>query len=541
MRLLLFISALVAHTCPAPTAVVPTSLAQDGSAAPATAFPAVYLDTRAPTPVPGSTVVRVPAGSNLQTALNRAKPGDVIELANGATFSGNFVLPNKNTTSTNWIIIRPANMTGVPPEGSRMTPALAAAAQLPIILSTSNQGAFNTEMGAHHYRLVALEVSVPASVNNSGLIRLGSGTEPTLAQLPHDLVLDRMYIHGTPTGNNRRCVALNSASSAVIDSYVSDCHEHGSDSQAIAGWNGSGPFKIVNNYLEAASENVAFGGADPAIPGLIPSDIEIRHNHFFKPTSWKGQGWLVKNLFEIKNAQRVLVEGNVFENNWRDGQGGSAINLKSVNQGGSCSWCVARDITFRLNLIRNTGSGFVLTGYDAGRGVHVPMERVTITDNVVAGIDVPPTFDGDGRGFLINNNPVDLVLSHNTVVEPTNSAITFGGPANEPPVRLFFKDNIVGGGQYGVKGPGLTTAATFATFASTGVIFGNVFSVREPGGFPPGNFLARSLGAVGFVNPAAMDFRLSAGSPYRGRASDGRDPGADMTALSAAIAGVVVP
>jgi hypothetical protein len=51
----------------------------------------------------------------------------------------------------------------------------------------------------------------------------------------------------------------------------------------------------------------------------------------------------VKNLFEIKNAQRMLIEGNVFENNWAEGQGGSAIVLKSVNQGGACPWCVAKD------------------------------------------------------------------------------------------------------------------------------------------------------------------------------------------------------
>ena len=30
-----------------------------------------------------------------------------------------------------------------------------------------------------------------------------------------------------------------------------------------------------------------FGGADPTIPNLVPSDIEIRDNYFFKPLSWK--------------------------------------------------------------------------------------------------------------------------------------------------------------------------------------------------------------------------------------------------------------
>ena len=54
---------------------------------------------------------------------------------------------------------------------------------------------------------------------------------------------------------------MNSARTAVVDSYLSDFHEVGADNQAVASWNGPGPFKIVNNYLEASSENILFGGA----------------------------------------------------------------------------------------------------------------------------------------------------------------------------------------------------------------------------------------------------------------------------------------
>ena len=44
------------------------------------------------------------------------------------------------------------------------------------------------------------------------------------------------------------------------------------------GWNGPGPFLIENNYLEAAGENVMFGGSDPSIANLVPSNITIRRN-----------------------------------------------------------------------------------------------------------------------------------------------------------------------------------------------------------------------------------------------------------------------
>ena len=93
-----------------------------------------------------------------------------------------------------------------------------------------------------------------------------------------------------------------------------------------------GPFKIVDNELEAAGENVLFGGARPTLVNNIPSDIEIRGNHFFKPVSWMvaspsygGNHWTVKNLLEFKIAQRVLITGNILENNWVDAQTGFAF------------------------------------------------------------------------------------------------------------------------------------------------------------------------------------------------------------------------
>ena len=66
-----------------------------------------------------------------------------------------------------------------------------------------------------------------------------------------------------------------------------------------------------------------FGGAKPSVDNLIPSDMEIRGNHFTRPLSWRpgdpsygGTAWYVKNLFELKNGQRVLFEGNLLEHNW---------------------------------------------------------------------------------------------------------------------------------------------------------------------------------------------------------------------------------
>src|SRR5207245_2467128 len=192
------------------------------------------------------------------------------------------------------------------------------------------------------------------------------------ADLPHDLIFDPVYVHGTPQANLRRGIALNSASTAIIGSHIADVHEVDADSQAIAGWDGPGPFRLVNNYLEGAGENVMFGGADPSIHGLVPSDIEIRRNHFFKPLTWRiedpsyaGRRWAIKNLLELKNARRVLIDGNLFEHNWAHAQGGTAIVFTVRNQDGTAPWSTVEDVIFTNNIVRHTGAGVGMHGMDS--------------------------------------------------------------------------------------------------------------------------------------------------------------------------------
>ena len=52
----------------------------------------------------GQTVIVVRAGDNLQTALNQAQPGQVVQVQAGATFDGNFILPVK--TGTGYVTVR---------------------------------------------------------------------------------------------------------------------------------------------------------------------------------------------------------------------------------------------------------------------------------------------------------------------------------------------------------------------------------------------------------------------------------------------------
>ncbi len=84
----------------------------------------------AKTPAPGS-VITVNAGDNLQSALNNAQCGDVIQLQAGATFTGRFTVPAKNCDINHWIWIRTsAPDSALPAEGHRATPCYAGVAAL---------------------------------------------------------------------------------------------------------------------------------------------------------------------------------------------------------------------------------------------------------------------------------------------------------------------------------------------------------------------------------------------------------------------------
>src|SRR4051812_26387863 len=218
-------------------------------------------------PVAAATIP-VPNGGKLQQAIDSAQPGDTIALAPGATFTGSFTLPARIGDAV--ITIRTAGDEGLPADGEPGSPANSG--MLALIRANSKGPAFKTIAGAHHWTLMLLEVQ---GVGGGDLITLGDGSsaQTSLAQIPHDLIIDRVYVHGDADKGQKRGIALNSASTTIVSSYISDIKLAGQDAQAICGWNGPGPFVITNSYLEASGENVMFGGADPTVPNLVPADI----------------------------------------------------------------------------------------------------------------------------------------------------------------------------------------------------------------------------------------------------------------------------
>ena len=85
-------------------------------------------------PVLAGRTLHVPRGGDLQGALDKAEPGDLITLEPRATYRGPFSLPKKDRTG--WIVISAApSRPGLPTQGRRVDPSDAAA--MPKLVASS--------------------------------------------------------------------------------------------------------------------------------------------------------------------------------------------------------------------------------------------------------------------------------------------------------------------------------------------------------------------------------------------------------------------
>jgi len=372
---------------------------------------------------------------------------------------------------------------------------------------------------------------------------------------------------------------------AVVDSYFSDFHCIAvtgtcTDAHAVSGGVSNtqdGPILIQNNFLEASGEAVMFGGGAAT---ETPSDIEIIGNHFWKPWQWMpgnpqfvggadGKPFIVKNHLEFKNAARVLVEANLMENVWGGfSQDGFAIVVGPKNQhtqsgANVCPICQVSDITIRYNQVSHAGGGVqmatVLSGNGGNGAPALAGTRWSLHDLVFDDLSVK--YVGGGSPFLIMNgwpkNPLNtFTINHVTAfTDPTSHVMVTGNVApNQSMYGFVFTNNLVTTGRYPVwnAGGGPQSCAyedvpvTSITKCFTTVTFGNNGLIGTPTQFPPsvwptGNMFPSSPEAVGFVNynnGNGGNYELLPSSPYKNLGTDGKDLGADIVGLNAALANV---
>lgn len=540
-------------------------------------LPRVTVDVRMPRQTGRTIDVR--EGKDLQEALNSAKCGDTVQLQAGAAFLGAFVLPKKSCDDAHWIVIRTAAPDSeLPSPGTRLTPCYSGVESLPgrpalhckavkkvtaQILGTTNQGPITFAPGADHYRLIGLELGrVPPNPKPAIVYKVAGPDEGGGAD---HIILDRVWGHGTPQDEMAHGVRLNGVTNAaVIDSTFTDFHciaKSGActDSQAISGGNGdlpSGPFLIENNFLEAAGENILFGGG----PGTAtPTDITIRRNHLFKPLIWHkgeqgfvggpdGMPFIVKNNFELKVGTRVLFEGNVLEYSWGGfTQAGFSILLTPRN-GAPVPSTQVTDVTIRNCVIRHVGSGMQFGNPAGNPASSIAGERYSIHDVVFEDID-HERYEGHGNLAQVSMGdkpgvpPLRQVKIDHVTAFPPRVLLAVGGPTPPQMTDFVFTNNLVQSGELavnptggpctkGLKGrPEALLAACFQRYDFRN----NVIVGQASVAWPKGNFTARNPDEVGMEKGTA---RLAANSRFRAKATDAKDVGADLKAIGEATAGV---
>jgi hypothetical protein len=272
-----------------------------------------------------------------------------------------------------------------------------------------------------------------------------------------------------------------------------------------------------------------FGGTDPAVPNLVPSDITITRNQLSKPWAWRGQAWTVKNLLEFKNAQRVVVDGNILENNWQAGQNGYAVMFTPRNQGGTAAWTVVQQIQFTNNVVRHVAAGIAILGTD-NVSPSQQTNAITIRNNLFEDVS-SATYGGNGW-FVLTLGAANVTVDHNTVFADGTSDLYADGP---PSPGLVFTNNIMQNNVWAIMGNSASPGnGTIASFFPGSQFLDSVIAGADPAIYPGGNFYPANLGAVQFINLAGGNYRLSTSSPYLRSATDGTDVGANIDAINAA-------
>ncbi len=269
-----------------------------------------------------------------------------------------------------------------------------------------------------------------------------------------------------------------------------------------------------------------------------------------------GTNWVMKNAMELKFANRVQIDSNIFKNSPVGAESGYAIWFKS-NQYGPANYMHTRDVVFEKNVMDGMDGCFSILGRidSAGSGFTRPLENLTIRNNIC--------FDSNtnwmqGKATVyaikIQSPVVGLTIDNNTFQHTMRGAMMLDKTTTTgsiPTVANFsFRNNIFRKETYGVFGESCTSGnftECFTEFVTgTSPFIGNVVGVGSSVTMPTGNLsvpIAEYEGSTHFesyqhTGGVVANFALKTGSSWRGTANGGGDPGANIALLTAATTGV---
>jgi len=549
-------------------------------------------------PTPSGAPVVVNTAPALQAALNNAQCGQWIEVQAGVVYQGAFVVPGLACPTDNPVLVA-SSAIGTLPAWAPPSRSLAGSSQVATLASPIGAATLTVSDNAANWYFAGLEFTLtPTALYVYPIVDMGDQTT-TVAALPYNITFDRVLVHPAPCPASGVCnyaqrgITMNCVNCATISSNIWGIVNPGQDAQAIMAYNTIGPLLIANNDLEASGENIIFNtecpttGYGPGVQGIpgcpVPSDITVTRNHFIKQPAWATlpvgcsptttlECYDVKDQFEIKHAQRVLLDSNWFDTTFAEGQDEFIILNCFYNP-----YQVCTDFTVTNNLFTHGPIVAVIAGF----GNSQTAQRVLFRNNLA--IDISGVnWGGSGLAFQLNESN-GFIADHNTIVNQPPlyiNGLDFSDPPPATDTNFQYSNNI----QYGAPfanglNPGGTLAAlpspTIANTAFVGDYWPNLSQLWNEFGSPvypaawnvytPSSTATPVSGqpgcawdnkpmlacwpldwaTVGFVDfnggNAGTDLpglALAPTSPYHAAGSDGLDIGANIPAVLAAIKGV---
>jgi hypothetical protein len=491
------------------------------------------LDGGTPPEPPPETTVRVRPGDNLGAAFDSlAATGGIILAHPGEYLTAIKLKPRDNSK----IIVFTTDTENLPDDGCRISrdyqPGLA------ILRSYDGYtAAFAALCKTGGVSFVGCGFG--PQVFDRTVVDLGDDQVAVAADLPTDLMFDRVLFYGDPERGQHRGIMAHANRLSVLNCYFGDFHEEGRDSQCLAAWNGGRHLSLDNNYFEGGAENVMFGGGSARSFDMIPQDIRITRNLFSKPLRWKDLEHepSIKCLLEIKNVMRLHIEGNVFDGNWsRDWPSGVAVVFKVSPNGSEFAEC--QDVEFVNNVIRNVGAVFSVVGSRDGGEPSGRMTNVKIRNTLAYQICQGADYTGDGRHVPIANPPIGLHVQHNTVHGNAHSFMNWWwDELEEVGEDLVMTDNCADHGDYGIHSSyGLGTDALDKGWPNSYDVTGNALK-RHPDRTAPLPIGNAVIEAEEYDASFGDDHKVIAGSVVAHVVTtDGQIIGADIDAIADAIA-----
>ena len=431
-----------------------------------------------------------------------------------------------------------------------------------LVAAVGKAGAYRVAKGSYGVNLVMKVAGVSLTCDAGAVFQAKDVSQPVVRVLASDVVVvggewrggpsetfvvgaldaktveaqpDRVTLTGltlvAPAAGAVRGFALHGRHITLRSCRVEGYWITGRDSQGVWVNNGPGPYTLEDCYVEGSGENFMAGGSPIAIPNCVPSDITVTGCTFFKPDIWRTNGATVKNLFELKVAERVLVEDCVFDGCWVSAQSGHAIVLTVRNSESKIPWATVNHVVFRHNIVRHStqGYGVNILGKDDGGRASVQMTHLEISDNLfehcTGGIQVA---NGVTESFLVTRNTWPAVTS--TILIFANTTI---------PTNLTMTENVAKSGVYGLFCSGVGKGEIALQKSCSAYVFvRNVIerSVYTSNGTPVVASIPWPAGNT-ILPPGGLTYGPD--YTYAGEAGWSGTPGSTQTAIEPAVVDVV--